>query len=373
MEISFQKLEAEAPAAAALLNLCAYFAPDDIPSDTFAAQARFLPEPLRAAVTDPLAFDDAIAALRHYSLIETGEKETLSLPRLVQAAIRARLRESAQKQWAEAAMEVVGNAFPSKPNDVQTWKECDRLLPHVIITVDFADGLDRGFYAAGRVLSQLGLYAKARGEYVAAKNHYEHALKVRRKYFPFDYHNLIRGEKDLGSVLLELGDLPTAKTAFDRALHVIEAKFGPDSMDVATELNDVGHMLLKANDLPGAKAAYERALRIDEKVFGPEHPNVAADVSNLGRVLKALGDLPGAKAAFERTLRIYEKAFSFKNLDVAFTLRELCFVLKALGDAPGAKAALERALAIIRGIYGPKHRLTKHLQNDLESLGGAVE
>ena len=41
-EPSFHQLERESPAGAALLNLCAFFAPDEIPRDMIAAGAEFL-------------------------------------------------------------------------------------------------------------------------------------------------------------------------------------------------------------------------------------------------------------------------------------------------------------------------------------------
>ena len=43
-----------------------------------AAGAEHLPEPLRAAVSDALAFDDAVSAIRRYSLLETDSEANLS-------------------------------------------------------------------------------------------------------------------------------------------------------------------------------------------------------------------------------------------------------------------------------------------------------
>jgi hypothetical protein len=78
-EISFQAVEKETPAGAGLLHLCAFFAPDDIPTDMITAGAEHLPEPLRAAVGDALTFDDAVSAIRRYSLLETDSEASMSL------------------------------------------------------------------------------------------------------------------------------------------------------------------------------------------------------------------------------------------------------------------------------------------------------
>ena len=91
-EISFQSLRSESPAAADLLNLFAFFAPDAIRREWIIAGAEHLPETLAAAVNDELAFDDIAAAFRRYSLVEvSSEQNSFTAHRLVQTVIRARI------------------------------------------------------------------------------------------------------------------------------------------------------------------------------------------------------------------------------------------------------------------------------------------
>ena len=101
-ELSFQKVKEESPAAADLLNLCAFLAPDDIPQELFVQGAEHLPEPLAAAVR-LLGLDDALAILRPYTLMEVSS-DALAMHRLVQAVVRDRLDEAGKKQWAGAAV-----------------------------------------------------------------------------------------------------------------------------------------------------------------------------------------------------------------------------------------------------------------------------
>jgi tetratricopeptide (TPR) repeat protein len=367
-EVSFERLEKESPAGAALLNLCVFFAPDDIPRDVISAGAQHLPEPLRATAADPLTFDEAVAALRQYSLIETGPDATLSLHRLVQAVIRDRLGEAGRRQWAEAAVEVVNAAFPYDSDDVRTWGECARLLPHAVATTDFAEPLGVGLEVAARLLDQMGLYSRGRAEYATAKAAYERALAIAEKAFGPEHPNVATVVNNLGLVLEDLVDLPGAKAAYERARRIDDKAFGPEHPNVATVVNNLGLVLKALGDLPGAKAACERALRIDEKAFGPEHPNVATVVNNLGLVLKDLGDLPGAKAAIERALRIDEKAFGPEHPNVASRVNNLGSLLKASGDLPGAKAAFERALRIAEKAFGPEHPNVATVVNNLASV-----
>src|SRR5207248_4095788 len=116
---------------------------------------------LRDAVTDPLLLERAMMALRRYSLVERAG-ESFSVHRLVQAVTRDRLAGEDRGAWAEAAIRVVNRAFPYDSDDVRTWPECARLLSHALTAVDHAEALGVGREELGRLLNQLGVYARGR-------------------------------------------------------------------------------------------------------------------------------------------------------------------------------------------------------------------
>jgi TIR domain/NB-ARC domain len=88
-DISLEQVTGENQAAAQLLDLCAYLAPEAIPLDLFTGHVDLLPEPLAAAAGDELAFDEAIAVLVDYSLLKRTETG-LQIHRVLQGALRAR-------------------------------------------------------------------------------------------------------------------------------------------------------------------------------------------------------------------------------------------------------------------------------------------
>src|SRR5205085_3479919 len=57
--LSFQNVERDNPAAAELLRLCAFFAPDDIPLKILAGGAKELPKSLPPTITDELSPNEA--------------------------------------------------------------------------------------------------------------------------------------------------------------------------------------------------------------------------------------------------------------------------------------------------------------------------
>jgi hypothetical protein len=61
----------------ALLRLCAFLVPQDIPRAVLAGHADALPAELAAVAADPLDLADAVGALRRYGLVTATEAETI--------------------------------------------------------------------------------------------------------------------------------------------------------------------------------------------------------------------------------------------------------------------------------------------------------
>jgi tetratricopeptide (TPR) repeat protein len=268
LEASFQAVREHSQAAADLLNLCAYFAPEDIPLDMIVAGTEHLPENLKSAVADEIELDSMIGELGRYSLVEVDrDRRAVSIHRMVQAVIRDNLPSEEKQRWVEAALQVVRSGFSYRINEMSTWPVSAIVLPHALAVIASSDLQEPGSTEIGTLLSyllsQVGLYLRHRAQYT------------------------------------------DARVQLARALAIDEAVYGPDHPDVATILNNLGSVLQDLGDLQGARFHYERALAIDEAVYGPDHPDVATILNNLGLVLQDLGDLQGARFHYERALAIF--------------------------------------------------------------------
>ena len=363
-DIAFQELEAASPAGADLLRLAAYLAPDDIPLGLLAEGGPSLPEPLAAAVGDPLALDTAMAAMRRYSLAEV-QGDALSVHRLVQAAVRDRLADGDKKGWAASAVSLVNAAFPYEENDPATWTASARLLPHALASARHAE-LGAAAEATGRLLNQAGSYMETRAEFDSAKGLYERALAVGEQTYGTNHPNVAALINNIGFVLSRQGDLEGAKDHFERALAIDEKTYGPDHPEVAISVNNLGNILRYLGDLEGARKYLEWALVIDEKTYGSDHPTVATHVSSLGFVLRDLGDLNGAMDHFVQALAICEKSYGPDHSAVAVHLDNMGLALQGLGDLVGAREHHQRALAIDEKTYGPDH---PDVARDVNNLG----
>ena len=367
-EISLQKIrnvQKFGRAAEDLLNLCAFFAPDNIPLDVIVQGSEYLPPDLSQTCQDNLLLYGTVRIIRRYSLMG-GEGSFLSIHRLVQEVIRGHLNGDARQQWSKIAVQVLDDAFPRSYNNPQCWKEGSLLLPHVLSAAGCAEDLNAAPMELGLMLNFAGFYLYKGAKFTESRTIYERALRIDEIAYGPDHPNVATIVNNLGRVLQKIGDLPRAQAHFERALRICEKIYGLDDPTVAAIVNNLGSVLRDLGDLPGAQAYYERALKIAEAAYGSDHPNVAMIVNNLGRALHDRSDLRGAQAHFERALKIAEAAYGPDHPNVAMIVNNLGRVLATLDDLPEAQVHLERALRIDEKIYGLDH---PEVAVDLNNLG----
>jgi tetratricopeptide (TPR) repeat protein len=389
--LAMVKAGAECPAAAGLLNVCAYLAPDEIPLSLLQEGAEFYPEPLAAAARDPLLLHDAVAALRRYSLV-TVHEEALSVNRLVQAVVRDGLREEEQRTWAAAAVRLVNAGFPPNPDDVRNWPGCALRLSHALAATALAMGL---LVAAEETAGLLGLaasYLNSRADHEEARacarralefvervlgpEHpamiwrleglagmgvdtrplLERALAIAEKVYGADHPEVARRLLPLGAALRWVPDEPGAKACYERALAIAERAEGPEGLLVAEVRLDLSMVLGGLGDFAGAKEQAERALAIFEKTCPPDYGRLASAHMGLGLLSGHLAEFAQEKAHYEQALRIAEKAYGPDHPEVGWRLVTLGrWSLRAFGDLATAKAYQERGLQIYEKAYGPDH------------------
>ena len=92
--LAFEQLERNSPAAAELLTVCAFLAPEAIPETFFIDGANHLGPTFEKLAADPLAFRTAIKELLTYSLIQrNATTKTVTMHRLVQFVLKEHFRK----------------------------------------------------------------------------------------------------------------------------------------------------------------------------------------------------------------------------------------------------------------------------------------
>ncbi|HVS44933.1 MAG TPA: FxSxx-COOH system tetratricopeptide repeat protein, partial [Candidatus Dormibacteraeota bacterium] len=267
--LSFDQVREASPAAAELLELCAFLAPEAIPDDLFQPGDRgLLPPALRDA--DDRDVEEAIGVLRRYSLIQRTDG-TIGLHRLVQEVIRDALATEVVDERVDAAVLLLRATFPESSGDVRTWERCAQLLPHALAVTAHAEGLATEPEATSWLLDRVAVYLQGRAELDPARRLFERALAIADTAYGPDHPTVAASfDNNLASVLQDLGDLAGARQLLERALAIDEAAYGPDHSEVAIHVNNLAAVLRDLGDLAGARRGFERALAIDEAAYGPD-------------------------------------------------------------------------------------------------------
>jgi tetratricopeptide (TPR) repeat protein len=292
--LAFEKVQANCPAAADLLHLCAFLAPEAIYLRDLAGASQHLPERLAKILADELALDEAKAALLGFSLIRT-DGEAIAIHRLVQDVTRKRMDPAAREQWLRTALRTVNQLFPFEPYDVRAWDMCSRWLAHDLIVVnwDKADTVDPS--ACARILNQTGLHLKSKANYKEAEPLLRRALAINESNLGPNHPEVARTSATWRCFCETRTACPRPSPfAAARSLSARPA-LAPTIQNVAIYLNNLASLLQAANRLSEAEPLCRRALAIDEASLGPNHPNVAIYLNNLAELLRATNRLSEAE------------------------------------------------------------------------------
>ena len=127
-QISLEKIDNKA--SKQLLNLCAFFGPDNVFTKWFQQASSVLPEELREAADDELVYIDVIAELTKYSLVSLNDEGALSIHRLVQEVIRDSLKKE-QSDWRNICIHILNELSYTDFSTAESRSLFLSLAPHV--------------------------------------------------------------------------------------------------------------------------------------------------------------------------------------------------------------------------------------------------
>lgn len=354
--LAFEKIEQQNVTAANLLQLCAFLSPDAIPVSVLVSLAN-----------DPLHFEEAIATLRAYSLVQyDGVSRTLFVHRLVQAVLKDNLKDVEKRMWAERAVRAVYGALPGVK--FEEWNHCEQMLPHAQKCALLIDKEEMAFAEAALVLHWIGAYFLARARSQEAEQFLQQSLVLWEKHLDRKHPEMATILNSLARWRQRQGREEEAEALLRRALSITEQQLGPDHPDTATILNRLAGSYNHLGREEEAEALLRRALSIRERKLGPEHPLTGESLNNLAMIYIGQWRYAEAEPLFRQALSIWEKKSGPDHPDTASCLSNLGLLYSNQERYAEAEAFYRRALSIREQQLGAEHPLTGESLNNLAIL-----
>lgn len=366
--LSFQKVKQANPAAAELLQLCSFLAPDTIPEELLREGSQYWPTLLQEATADLLAFDQLFETLLTFSLIKRLAKNRfLSIHRLVQAVQLDMMDKKEQRSWAERVVSAVNMIFPCDPkNEIATWPKCRRYLAQAQACNTLIQQWNLTLIEGAGLLNRTGIYLYDHASYTLAEPLFQQALRIYEQNKGPEHPLVASLLSNLATLYRDQGKFTLAEPLFQRALHIWKQTGGSEYIEFATTLKGLAVIYGMQGKYTEAEPLFQEALGIFEQYAGPDHPSLASSLSNLANIYRAQGKYALAEPLYLRALHIWEQGRGPDHPDVAIALNSLATLYESQGKYTLAEPLYLRALHIREKALGPEH---PNVASSLHGLG----
>ena len=370
--LSLQRLRETMPAAAKVLELCAFFAPEPIPM-TLLYSERFVEVllPYDPTLSEPLLQGRLVQEIGRYSLasIDTAAS-TIQLHRLVQAVIRDRLTAEERQDCQQHVHEILAAANPRDGDVTANWPMYSQLRLHLRA----AGVLGSRNGGVRQLVIDTVRYLWKASDYQSSEELATDAIDVWRR--------LSNGVDDLTTLWMrvQLGNALRSGAKYAEALANDEQVYaalmeeqGPDHPFTITSISSLAASYRALNRYDEARALDEEAYERSKRVLGEDQFRTLNALNNLAVSLRMVGDFTGATQLDEETLRRRRRVYGERGLPTLISAHNYGRDLRDIGRYQDARKQLEYAVNLHRDELGDDHpetlRTSKTLAVTLRKVG----
>src|SRR5215470_5174510 len=335
--LAFDQLAGHKPVALNLLRLAAHLAREPIPFTLLTTHPEVLPEPLAAAVADPLTFAQLTYHLRQHALALL-DTDSLQVHRLVQTLARTYTTSPNNPDWPSIALRLLGESAPDDPWDnPATWPAWRQLLPHALTVTDARSRPDPDPDAAKVywLLNRAAIYVHARGEPWTARPLLERAYLICRQFHTDpDHSDTLRLASNLAVDLWAVGEVVRARELDEDTFARYRRVLGEDHPDTLRSARNLAVGLRAVGEVVRARELDEDTFARCRRVLGEDHPDTLRSAINLAVGLWEVGEVVRARELDEDTFARYRRGLGEDHPDTLRSARNLAAGLRALGLDP---------------------------------------
>jgi len=306
----------------------------------------------------------ALAALEQAGLLTVEpvtEPPTVRISSVLQAALRAAMREGMPDQAASSVANALLQAWPER--ELPGWpasglRSCVATLRRITGDLLWDGGCHPLLMRAGDSLDRARLTKPA-------VDHWRDLATTSSRVLGGGHPDTMLAGQRLADAYLAAGRADDAIPWFQWLLDSLTRKLGPDHRDVIEARCRLGHALVAALQLPAAIAVLESAVPQFEQACGPGHASTLGARDELAAAYLAAGQYSDAITLYRRTLADRERAQGARHPQTMTTRHGLADSYLAGGRAKEAVAAYKRVVADRERVLGPDHLDTLTARNDL--------
>lgn len=230
---------------------------------------------------------------------------------------------------------------------------------HYERALEIADAADPKSRLVAEISANIGVVFQDSGEHRRAEKAYRRALEIF-----VEAEAIMRTASTLNSLahLARIrGRTATSLELYEQALQGFVVAQGEEGRDVALVHTNLGSVLIERGDMVRARLHLERALEILLVLVGHDHDHVASARGNLASLLSDLGDHEAARRHFEAVLQIRVKTAGEEHPQTAHAQANLAVSRLREKRVDEAEVLLTKAI---------EHADEKGLASMLNNLGG---
>jgi tetratricopeptide (TPR) repeat protein len=413
--LSFDRLRTQWPAAARLLELCAFFAPEPI-----SLQLLYSDEMIQALVPlddrlkERIVLGQLIRQITRYALAKVDQgSNSLQVHRLVQAVIRSHLRTVQERDDAmHEVHRVLVGARPRQgdTDNPENWPRYTLIWPHLgpseadecdeeetrQLLIDrvrylwkrgeFQEALDTGRRLQAGWNERLGeddrqtLYLRfhlanvlrSQGRYREARDQDTDILERQRQVLPEGHPHILQTAGSLAADLRGLGKFSESLAMDQQTYESLKDIFGEDHPSALSAANNLAVDLRLVGDCYTARDLDRDTLARRRTVLNDRHPYTLHSEASLARDLREAGDYAESAEMLRDTYARYVEVLGEEFVDTLRTAKSLAVSLRKLGLLEEAREITRDTHERYLKSYGADHpdalACTLNLACDLSAL-----
>ncbi|MEU8663779.1 FxSxx-COOH system tetratricopeptide repeat protein [Actinoplanes philippinensis] len=342
------------PAAAAIMRLCSFLAPEPIAIDVILELAqptdfsRAL-EPLSEVIGLPLARQQSLARIGAYGLARVAPG-TVMVHRLTQAVIRSEMDPSVSSELLAHLGARLAQMRPDEPENPANWPAWAHWLPHLLAADPGRNADMFRAYAHDAVV-----YLVSCGDAGAARRLAEKLVADWRERLGPDHPSTLLAEDDLVRALRVSGDYQHAEYISEDVWERRRRVLGEEHPDTLQSASDVASVKSDLRQDQEALELQEQVLLNRRRVLGEEHPDSLRSMSEIAGSLTRLGRTEEALTLQEQVLEARRRLWGAEHPDTLRSMSEIAGSLTRLGRTEEALILQEQVLEARRRLWGAEH------------------